>query len=437
VKRRILAAIVAVSAIALIILGIPLGIAVERLYRNQEIVRLEREAAQATRSIDLAVVAAGDPIELPKGGSRTLQLAFYGPSGTRLAGRGPFRADAVVRTALRGAVSDAHSAESLTVSVPISHSEVVVGAIRAAAPASVVSTRVHRAWIVMAGIGLCAVAAAAVLGLWLARRLTVPLEALVHDARRLGDGDFATRSQRSGVPELDDLAGALDSTATRLGEALERERRFSSDASHQLRTPIAALRLQLESAQLDPDADADAAIGAALRELDRLERTVEELLALARDQHRDAGPLALRAVLDDVETDWRGRLAATGRPIVVRADQGLPLVHASRSATRQILDVLVDNAARHGAGQVLVRARRTPRGVVVEVTDEGPGITGSTTVIWARGVGDGHGIGLALARSLAETDGGRLVLERAAPHPVFALVFPGTGADASVESETS
>jgi signal transduction histidine kinase len=278
----------------------------------------------------------------------------------------------------------------------------------------------------MSAIALGAVAAAAVLGGWLARRLTVPLEALAGDARRLGDGDFATRSGRSGVSELDDVAEALDSTAARLDKVLERERRFSSDASHQLRTPVAAVRVQLESAQLDPGADTRAAISAALRELDRLEQTVEELLALARDGHRDAGPLALRAVLDDVETDWRGRLAATGRPILVRAEQGLPLVHASRSATRQILDVLVDNAARHGAGEVLVRARRTPRGVVIEVGDEGGGIVGDADAIWTRGVGDGHGIGLALARSLAETAGGRLVLERAAPRPVFVLVFPGT-----------
>ena len=424
-RRRILAAIVGVSAIAVVILGIPLGVAVERLYRNEEIVRLGREAAEATRSIDPAVVGSNDPIELPKG-SRTLQLAFYGRTGTRLAGHGPARADSVVRRALRGAVSDVRSSGTLTVAVPISRVEVVVGAVRASAPAWVVSDRVHRAWLLMGAIGLGAVGAAALIGVWLARRLTVPVERLVRDARRLGDGDFATRSRRSGVPELDDVSEALDSTASRLDTALERERRFSSDASHQLRTPIAAVRIQLEAAQLDPGADANAAIGAALRELDRLERTVEELLALARDANRDSGPLAIRAVLDEVEADWRGRLAADGRPIVVRADRGLPLVHASRSATRQILDVLVDNAARHGAGEVLVRARRTPRGIVVEVGDEGAGITSGTEAIWTRGVGRGHGIGLALARSLAETDGGRLILERAAPHPVFALVFAGS-----------
>ncbi len=421
-KRRILVSIVAVSAIALVILGVPLGIAVQRLYRNEEIVRLEREAAQATRSIDPALATAGDPIELSSG-SRELALAFYGVDGVRAAGRGPTRADQVVRAALRGKASDTHSANGLTVSVPVSRSEEVVGAVRAAAPTWVVTDRVHRAWLLMALIGLGAVSAAALIGGWLSRRLTVPLEGLARDARRLGNGDFATRARRSGVRELDDVATALDGTASRLGTLVERERRFSSDASHQLRTPIAAVRLQLESALLDHHADSAAAIGAALRELDRLEQTVEDLLALARERHHDVAPLALRAVLDDVESDWRGRLAATGRPIVVRADQGLPLVHASRAATRQILDVLVDNASRHGAGEVLVSARRTERGVVVEVADEGPGIDGDADAIWARGNGGGHGIGLSLARSLAETDGGRLVLERARPHPVFALVF--------------
>jgi signal transduction histidine kinase len=276
----------------------------------------------------------------------------------------------------------------------------------------------------MTGIALGAVGAAALLGLWLARRLTTPLEGLADDARRLGEGDLATRAQRSGVRELDQVAQALDMTADRLDSVLERQRRFSTDASHQLRTPISAVRLQLESAVIDPGVDANAAIDAALHQLDRLEQTVEELLALAHDRRRDVAAFSVRSLLDDVESDWRSRLGAAGRPLVVHAGARLPLVQASRAATRQILDVLVDNAAIHGAGQVLVRAHETSRGIVVEVGDEGPGITGRADVIWARGVGRGHGIGLALARSLAETDGARLILERAAPHPVFALILP-------------
>jgi signal transduction histidine kinase len=429
-RRRILAAIVGVSAVAVVILGVPLGIAVQRLYRNEELVRLEREAAEATRVVNATSIGSGDPIELPSSSS-TLQLAVYDRQGRLLAGRGPARADAVVEHALRGSVTDARSAHRLTVAVPVARQEEVAGAIRASAASSVVTDRAVRAWLVMAGIGVAAVGVAALIGVWLTRRLTAPVKALARDARRLGDGDFASPSTKSGVAELDAVADALDATGERLGQVLARERAFTADASHQLRTPLAALRVQLEAALMTPGADLDGAVRSALPELDRVEQTIDDLLALARDAHDTAEPLDVQGVLDEIEGDWRGRLAALGRPLVVRSESEFPEARASRVAIRQVLDVLVDNAMRHGAGPVEVRARPAPGGLVIEVTDEGLGVAGDPEAIFARRVGRGtsHGIGLALARSLAEADGGRLVLERARPEPRFALILPTEGGE--------
>jgi len=95
----------------------------------------------------------------------------------------------------------------------------------------------------------------------------------------------------------------------------------------------------------------------------------------------------------------------------------------SASAARQVIDVLVDNALRHGAGIVTITARGVGTGLIVEVADEGPGIGGDPEAMFQRGSGTGHGIGLALARSLAEAEGNRLRLIRAGPAPVFALVI--------------
>jgi signal transduction histidine kinase len=165
---------------------------------------------------------------------------------------------------------------------------------------------------------------------------------------------------------------------------------------------------------------------AALETADRLERTIDELLALARDAPAARAPADLPALLADAGTHWHGPLAAAGRSLRIATDPALPGTSASAAATRQILDVLVANAVRHGAGTVTVTARDADTAVAVDVTDEGPGVTSPAGELFHRRAdrASGHGIGLALARALAEAEGGRLVLTRPGPGPVFTLLLP-------------
>ena len=148
---------------------------------------------------------------------------------------------------------------------------------------------------------------------------------------------------------------------------------------------------------------------------------------LARETQAERRPVDITNALAELENEWHGRLAALARPLRITVEPHLPTVSMSQRALRQILDVLVDNAVRHGTGVVTVRARSAPIGEVIEVEDEGAGVTGDPERIFDRRTAgtDTHGIGLALARSLAEAEGARLRLERAAPHPVFALFLPG------------
>ena len=117
-------------------------------------------------------------------------------------------------------------------------------------------------------------------------------------------------------------------------------------------------------------------------------------------------------------------MAVLGRRLRVDIDLDLPPVPISESAVRQMLEVLLANASDHGSGTVTVRAAPTPGGLVVEVSDEGAGITGDAERVFARGAGSGHGIGLALARSLAEAEGARLTLAAPGPNPRFRLLVP-------------
>jgi len=426
-RRRILVSLVGLTALAVIVFGIPLAYAAQRLYHDEEVQRIQREAAEAAQHVPDTFSAGGDPVELPSESGITYTL--YDDTGRRVTGRGPGSADATVRAALRGDVADATASGALVASVPVSRQERVVGAVRAAAPSSVVTDQSRRAWLVMAALGVAAVGVSALIGLWQSRRLTRPIDRLAQSATQLGEGDFTVRTEAAGIPELDAVADALDTTATRLDTMLARERSFSADASHQLRTPLAALRMRLEMARLDPRIDRATLIDEALTEVERLQGTIDDLLALARDTHEDRTPLPVATVVEEVDQSWHGSLAADGRPLRTLVEPNAPTVRASPAAVRQVLDVLVDNAATHGAGTVMVRARAAGTGLAIEVSDEGPGVQGvDPEHVFRRRRKDDqrHGVGLALARSLTEAEGGRLILQRAAPAPVFAIVLPGT-----------
>ncbi len=321
-KRRIIFSIVAVTVVALLVLGVPLALAVARLYRSEEVLRLEREANEARSSVSTSELARGEPIDLADEG--TTRFVIYDQHGRRVGGAGPDRGDSTVRKALDGDSADARRGSRIVVAVPINGDEQVVGALRASRPDAVVADRTRSSWLVMLAIAIGAVIVAAVLAWWQARRLTRPIDALVDTARSLGGGDFSVRTDTSGIEELDQLGSALNTTADRLGNLVARERAFSADASHQLRTPIAGLRVNVESALLEPDTDARAALAAMLPPIDRLEATVEDLLRLARDADVERSPLDAVALLREAEGHWSGALAAQDRALRVVVEDALP-----------------------------------------------------------------------------------------------------------------
>jgi signal transduction histidine kinase len=424
-RRRIVTTIIVIVVLAVVGFGIPLGIAVANLYRDEALRRLERDATRASIEVPASARTSRDPIELPTMIDGT-RLAAYDASGALLAGDGPNPADAEVFQALNGSPASGSSDGALVFVLPLTSEESVYAVVRASAPEHAVVDRIHRAWLAMSGLAAAVLAFAAVFAIWQARRLSRPVADLASVATLLGQGDFATRARRSGVPEVDAAAAALDATAERLGLLVQRERAFSADASHQLRTPLTGLRVQLESALLTPDADPRAAIEEALPAVDRLEAIIDDLLAIGRDVLPAREPLDVTRVLHDTDARWHGALAARGRRLEVTIDAGTASPPAAEPAIRQVLDVLVGNAVEHGDGTVRVLARPAGGGVAIEVSDEGQGVNGDADLIFNRRThpGVGRGIGLALARSLAEAEGGRLMLRETGPHPTFRLLLP-------------
>jgi signal transduction histidine kinase len=318
----------------------------------------------------------------------------------------------------------------LVVAAPVTDGDRVTGVVRAASNYSGVRMRIAGTWAAMLGLGLLAISATWLVARRQARRLAAPLEALSRTAAQLGGGNFGVRTAPSGIAEIDAAGTSLDTTAARLGAMVGRERAFSADASHQLRTPLTGLRLGLETALDSPGADLRVAATAAIDAADRLEQTIEDLLSLAREPVPDGTPLELAELAREVEQTWGPVLATQGRTLRINVHPDTPVSRAAPAAVRQVLAVLLDNAARHGAGRVTLTVRDAGGVLAFDVADEGPGVDGASPLPSRPDNGHGPGIGLSLARGLAEAEGGRLRVSRPAP-PVFTLLLPGAADDAA------
>ncbi|MFE2377660.1 ATP-binding protein [Streptomyces sp. NPDC059398] len=301
---------------------------------------------------------------------------------------------------------------------------------------STVTREVGRTLLIIAAVALLAIVSAVLLAVRQANKLTSPLTDLAETAERLGSGDPRPRHKRYQVPELDRVADVLDSSAERITRMLTAERRLAADASHQLRTPLTALSMRLEEITLTEDLDTvkeEATI--ALTQVERLTDVVERLLTNSRDPRTSS---AVTFDLDEVVTqqlqEWRPAYRSAGRAIVRSGKRGLRAI-GTPGAVAQVMAALIENSLMHGGGTVAVRTRVTGTQTVVEVTDEGPGVPPDLGArIFERTISgrNSTGIGLAVARDLAEADGGRLEMLQQHP-PVFALFLSRVSRNPSKE----
>ena len=340
----------------------------------------------------------------------------------------------------------------LYVAVPVLSGETVVGSVRLTYPAAEVGRRVARrvgGLLVVAGISILTAAAAAAV---LAGTLTRPLRRLRAATDRLAGGDLmVTAPDDEGPAEIRGLAKAFNTMSSRLRRMIEGQRAFAGDASHQLRTPLTALRLRLDQAAELVDVDpvgARARIEAASTEAERLQHLVAGLLVLARAEGRDdvTETVDVAAIVRERGDVWRPLAEEQGVTLTVTAP-----AHASALAVPGAVDQIIDNyldnavAATAPGGRIDVdiealggaipapmpgqREQATGSFVVVHVRDTGPGMTPDQLAkafdrFW-RGGGSsstGSGLGLAIVAQLAVASGAIVRLDHR----------PGGGIDASV-----
>ncbi len=421
-RRKIVTVMVVTAVLAVGLFALPLAVLVAKYLIDDERGELNHAADLAALSATADLARGHASMVLPPTES-DIALAFYDVNGRRVVGVGPETADAGVQTALAGTrVTDGDPGGDFIVDVAVTDDGRVAGAVRAATPRTEAWTRIVAAWLVMVALAGATLAAVWFVARRQAARLAAPLERLSAAAAGIGQGRLDVPTP-SGVPEIDDVAASLAQSAHRVERTLARERAFSADASHQLRTPLAGLRLQLEAALEGPATQMRQAITTAVHAADRLERTVNDLLALSRDTARRDQELPLHALLDELRRDHNGALADAGRRLTIVPAADLPPAAASAPAIRQVLGVLLDNALRHGRGTVTVAARDAAQALALDIADEGRIDAPDELFVRRSSAAAGHGIGLALARSLTEAEGGRLLLSSRSP-TTFTLLLP-------------
>ena len=304
--------------------------------------------------------------------------------------------------------------DRLLAAVPVSgHTEKVAGTVLLSRPLAPLHDRVMRLWIRLATVAVLAVAAAIVLAVTLARWAGRPLRNLEIAAEALGAGELGARAEPPRQPaEIRRLAERFNVMAARLESLIHDHRTMLADVSHQLRTPLAALRLRMELLAAEPAADA-AEFDGALEEVARLARLVDGLLAVARAENVTEPPeqvVVTRLLAERVEA-WQPVAAERNVDLALQTNEQV-MALTVRGHLEQVIDNLVDNAlnATPSGGHVRLTARRSGHRTLVTVTDDGPGMSDAAkTEAFRRfrtGSPTGTGLGLAIVHRLVTADGG-------------------------------
>ncbi|MGX4691793.1 ATP-binding protein [Streptomyces sp. JNUCC 63] len=408
-RRRLIQSTLAVVLVVIAVFGLSLVIVETRTISNSAQERVDSEAVRLASIVDSRLLGAETVnAEVLRDQVAGGQYAVIGIPGQRPIEVGSKPSGDVIHSMARGERGE-------TVRVEESRSSV--------------TREVGRTLLIIGLVALLAVVAAVLLAVRQANRLASPLTDLAETAERLGSGDPRPRHKRYGVPELDRVADVLDGSAERIARMLTAERRLAADASHQLRTPLTALSMRLEEITLtdDPDTVKEEA-NVALTQVERLTDVVDRLLTNARDPRTgSAVSFDLDEVIQQQIAEWRPAYRSAGRAIVSSGKRHLRAV-GTPGAVAQVLAALIENSLMHGGGTVALRTRVTGNQAVVEVTDEGTGVPADLGArIFERTISgrNSTGIGLAVARDLAEADGGRLELLQTQP-PVFGLFLSRT-----------
>ncbi len=411
-RLRIILLVIAISSMVLISFLVPLALVLRTFGADRAVSSATVQAqwmAPLVATLDVASLKLA--VAQVNAEYKSQPVTIFLPDG-RVLGR-PAARSAGVRLAAKGRSFATETPGGVEVLVAVQGLPRGTAVIRTFVPSAELRTGVIRTWLLLCAVGLGLLILSVIVADQLARSLVRPLGTLARASDLLAAGNLAARAQVTGPPEVRQVSTGLNRLAARIGELLAHERETVADLSHRLRTPLTALRIDAES--LHDAAEREQLLG----DVDSLERTVSEIIREARRPTAESTQAACDAceVIAQRAAFWRPLAEDQDRRMTAEVVAGPVPVRASGEDLAACTDILLENVFAHTAEGVAfsVRVRRrTGGGGWLMVSDEGPGFTDPDAARRGMSTGGSTGLGLDIARRIAEASGGTLTVGRSA-----------------------
>ena len=411
-RLRIILLVVAASSLVLVSFLVPLALVLRTLAADRAVSSATVQAQWMAPLV--ATLRAGSlrvAVAQVNAQGKTTPVTVFLPDRTVLGAAAP--RDAGVRLARRGRSFTTVTPGGVEVLVAVQGLPGGTAVIRTFVPDAQLHHGVARAWLLLGCVGLGLLALSVAVADQLARSLVRPLADVARASDRLATGDLSARAQVAGPPEVRRAGAGLNRLALRIGELLTDERETVADWSHRLRTPMTALRIDAESLRDHAEQTQ------MLSDLDALEHTVDEVIRAAR---RPTGDGALEAcdaaaVVAERAAFWLPLAEDTDRAMTIELASGELPVRVSGDELGACMDILLENVFAHtpdGAALAIRLSRRAGGGAWLAVADDGPGFRSTDPTERGRSSGGSTGLGLDIARRIAESSGGTLTIGRSA-----------------------
>jgi signal transduction histidine kinase len=401
-RRQLVLMTFAVTSIVVVAFLLPLGWLVHTIAADQAVSRANADAQSvaqlivANRNAAAAIIAQADASSIGR-------IAVYYQNGAVIGDRSRPPAADSLQLAERGRSFRRRWSGGVDVFLPVLGASGQSAVVRVAVSNRALERGVWQAWWLLAGLGAVLIGVAVFVAERMARSITKPMQTLTEIAGRLADGDLDARSRVQGSPEIVEVSRALDALAERIAHLLHAEREHAADLSHTLRTPLTALRLDVE--RLHDQAEA----GRLSAAVDDLEEAVTNIIADTRRGERDLETrcVDLTSIVRDRLQFWNVLTRAQQRAFETNLTEHPVEVDARRRDVEELVDVVVGNVLRHTEPDCRARVTTIGRaggGGHLIVEDAGPGVNGATSTI------RGSGRGLEIARRIAGESGGTVTI---------------------------